>query len=84
MTDQPLSESHWHQCGAPPCTRRVSGFYFCCGQHRSLLGWRLSADMQTAWRERRWNRENYESTRRKALQAWGWTEERRGQTQSTP
>lgn len=73
---KPLLEV-FHQCQAPGCTRRIAMHYFCCGQHRSLLGWVLSCDMQTAWRERAWNRDNYESKRRQALRSWGWTEEER-------
>jgi hypothetical protein len=82
----PTTKSGWHKCGAPPCSRRVSSFYFCCGQHRALLGWRLSADLQTAWRERRWRPINYDTTRRLALQAWGWQPEetKRCHSQPTP
>jgi hypothetical protein len=71
---KPAAESGWHKCGAPPCQRRVNEFHFCCGQHRSLLGWQLSADLQTAWRERQWRRDHFEHTRRRALKAWGWRE----------
>lgn len=72
---KPLYASGWHKCGAPTCTRRVAGNQFCCGQHRALLGsWQLRADVQTAWLERAWRRAHFETTRRRALKAWGWTE----------
>lgn len=61
-------------CGAPGCARRQPAHYFCCAQHRALLGFELSVRLQTAWRERRFNRDNFETTRAEALRAWGWKE----------
>jgi len=64
-----------HDCGAPGCGRRTPAHYFCCAQHRSLLGFELSLRMQTDWRERRWDRQRFERTRAEAYRQWGWTPE---------
>lgn len=72
----PVSEfNQWRKCGAPGCGRRVKQFYFCCAQHRSLLGLDLSSDLQTRWRERRLNPEEFARVKAKALRAWGWQPE---------
>lgn len=65
-----------HECGSPVCHRRIAMHYFACGQHRALLGWDLNIRLQTAWLERRWDRERFECTRDEAFQAWGWTKQR--------
>lgn len=65
----------WHQCGCPVCRRRVQTHYFCCAQHRSLLGYELSVRLQTDWRERRFDRERFERTRAQAYRVWGWKPE---------
>jgi len=65
-----------HTCGAPGCTRHIK-YYFCCGQHRALLGFELSADLQTAWRERRFDAERFAAVRARTLEAWGWQAEKR-------
>lgn len=67
--------NEWRKCGAPGCSRRVKIFYFCCGQHRALLGYELSCELQTAWRERRFNQDRFETLKNKAFRTWGWTPE---------
>lgn len=64
-----------HNCGAPTCQRRIATHYFCCGQHRSLLGFELSVRTQTDWRERRWDKARWERTRAEAFRTWGWSPE---------
>lgn len=66
----------YHRCGVPGCKRRIILHYFCCGQHRSLLGFDLSVRLQTAWRERGWDPERFERIRAQAYKAWGWQPER--------
>lgn len=34
------------------CGRRIYVNQWCCGAHKSILGWRLAAEITTAWRER--------------------------------
>lgn len=65
----------WRKCEAPGCSRRVVQHYYCCFQHGSLLGYDLHCRMQSAWRERRWDRPRFEATRAEALKAWGWKAE---------
>jgi len=50
----------------------VQLFCFCCGQHRALLGFELSSDLQTRWRERQYNPDAFERVKAKALRRWGW------------
>jgi hypothetical protein len=59
-----------HECGSIACHRRIPMHYFACGQHRSLLGWDLNIRLQTAWLERRWDRERFERTRAEAFALW--------------
>jgi hypothetical protein len=72
MMISPSSLNQWRRCGAPGCARRVKVFYFCCGQHRALLGFDLSSDLQTRWRERQYNPDAFEAAKAKALRKWGW------------
>ena len=65
----------WRRCGAPGCPRRVKTFYFCCGQHRALLGLELSSDLQTRWRERQYNPDEFARVKAQALRKWGWQPE---------
>jgi hypothetical protein len=65
----------WRRCGAPGCARRVKTFYFCCAQHRSLLGYELSVRLQTDWRERTFDPARFERTKGHAFRAWGWQPE---------
>lgn len=64
----------WHTCAAPGCRRRIKQWWFACGQHRALLGYVLSCDMQTAWLERSWRPEAFETLKTQALARWGWKE----------
>lgn len=79
MTTSPISRfdryNLRHRCGAPGCTRRVTVHYFCCGQHRSHLGFELNVRLQTAYQERRWDPQRWESTRTEAFRSWGWKPE---------
>jgi hypothetical protein len=75
-TSMTISRSEeWRRCGAPGCARRIKTAYFCCGQHRSLLGFELNADLQTAWGERQFDLARFNQLKAKALRAWGWEPE---------
>jgi len=67
--------NQWRKCGAPGCSRRVRIYYFCCAQHRDLLGLQLSGELQFAWRERQFNQDRFESVKAKAFRTWGWEPE---------
>jgi hypothetical protein len=64
-----------HRCGSPGCGRFIEVHYFCCGQHRSILGFELNVRLQTDWRERQWDRDRFERTRAEAYRKWGWKPE---------
>jgi hypothetical protein len=64
-----------HTCQAPTCTRWIPRHYFACAQHRSLLGWTLSARVHSAWLERSWAPEKFEEMKAKAFNAWAWQQE---------
>jgi hypothetical protein len=63
------------RCGAPGCARRIGIHYFCCAQHRGLLPFELNVRLQTDWRERRFDQARFETTKARALRAWGWQPE---------
>lgn len=71
----PSDLKQWRNCGAPGCGRRIKAFYFCCGQHRALLGFELSSELQTRWRERQWNHDAFEACKARAMRVWGWEPE---------
>lgn len=71
-----MAQAQRHGCGSPGCTRRIIKHYFCCGQHRSLLGFDLSVRLQTDWRERQFDPERFARTRAEALKVWGWAPEK--------
>jgi hypothetical protein len=67
--------SERRRCGAPGCQRRIFVFYFACAQHRALLGFELNCLVQTAWQERRWRPDHFESMKARAFRVWGWQPE---------
>lgn len=67
--------NQWRKCAAPGCSRRVKLYYFCCGQHRDLLGLELSQKLQYAWIERTRSPQVFETLKAEALRKWGWQPE---------
>lgn len=67
-----MNRRQWRKCGAPGCQRRVTTYYFCCGQHRALLGFVLNADLQSAWIHRATWPDQFKELKAKAFRAWGY------------
>lgn len=41
--------------------------HFACHQHRHIMGWRMSADMDQKWHERKFNSQAYRLKRQEIL-----------------
>lgn len=65
-----MANNGWLPCRAPRCSKRVRIHYFCCPQHRALLGFELNVRLHTGWLQRSWDPNGFEQVRAESMKVW--------------